>query len=84
MTNTHPLPQFREQVYQHFNNRADTLMELVDALSSNQFARSVAELSLVPCFRREYSTLYKGIAACRLTNTELAHLAAPHIPVPPR
>jgi hypothetical protein len=82
MTNTHPISQFREQVYQHFNKRADTLMELVDALSSNQFARSVAELSLAPSMRRTYSALYKGIAACELPNTTLAHLAAPHIPAP--
>lgn len=82
MTNTHPIPQFREQVYQHINKRADTIMELVDALSSNQFARSVAELSLASCFRREYSALYKGIAACELTNTDLTALAVPHIPAP--
>jgi hypothetical protein len=83
METNNPLPQFRYEVYQHFDKRADTLMELVDALSSNQYAHSVAELSLAPCFRREYSALYKGIAACELTNTDLAQLAAPYIP-PPR
>ena len=82
METNNPLPQFRYQVYQHFDKRADTIMELIDALSSNQSAHSVAELSLAPCFRREYSALYQGIAACELTNTDLAHLAAPYIPVP--
>ena len=82
METNNPLSQFRYEVYQHFNKRADSLMELVDALSRNQSARSVAELSLAPCFRREYSALYKGITACALTNTDLAHLAAPHIPAP--
>lgn len=82
MENNNPLPQFREQVYQHFDKRPDTLMELVDALSSNQSARSVVELSLAPCSRREYSALYKSIAACELTNMELAQLAAPYIPLP--
>ena len=55
------LKQFREAVYQHFNKRADTLMELWDALCSNHTAGSVAECSLAPCFRRGYSALYKGL-----------------------
>ena len=79
-----PLLQFREQVYQNFNKRADSLMELVDALSSNPGARSVAELSLADSYRREYSTLYKGIAACELSNSELAHLAVAYLPEPQR
>jgi len=40
------LKQFREQVYQNFNKRADAIMDLLDALSSNSQARSVVELSL--------------------------------------
>ncbi|WP_219884696.1 transposase, partial [Merismopedia glauca] len=38
-----------------------TVMELLDALSGNQNAKSVAELSLSPLFRRDYNSLYKGI-----------------------
>lgn len=57
------LQQFREQLYQHFDKRADTLMELVDARSSLEHAHSPAEYSLAPCFRRGYSEMYKGIAA---------------------
>ena len=33
--NTQPITQFRKEVFQNFNKRADTLMDLVDALSSN-------------------------------------------------
>jgi len=55
------LTQFRQQVYQSFSSRADALMDLVDALSSNTAARSVAELSLSSLHRREYSALYDGI-----------------------
>jgi hypothetical protein len=36
-------------------------MDLLDALSSNQTARSPVELSLNPLFRRDYSALYKAI-----------------------
>jgi len=57
-------------------------MDLVDALNSNQHAQSVAELSLEDCFRRDYSALYKGVAACELSNAELAHLAGPYVPEP--
>lgn len=56
------LEQFRNDVYTWFPHRADALMELLDALSSHTTARSVVELSLNPCFRREYSSLHDGIA----------------------
>ncbi|BAG00318.1 hypothetical protein MAE_04960 [Microcystis aeruginosa NIES-843] len=36
-------------------------MELLDSLSSNRQASTVAELSLNPLFRRDYNSLYKGI-----------------------
>ena len=38
------LEQFREDVYEAFPKRRDTLMDLLDALSSNTTARSVVEL----------------------------------------
>ncbi|MCP4205987.1 MAG: transposase [Shimia sp.] len=56
------LEQFREQLYQSFERCADSLMDLLDALSSQTTARSVVELSLEACFQREYSSLYKAIA----------------------
>lgn len=57
--------QFREKLYQSFNYRRDTLMDLLDALAANTTAREPVELSLSPLFRREYSALYKGIQAYR-------------------
>lgn len=53
--------QFRDKLYQSFDYRRDTLMELVDAIAANTTARSPVELSLSSLFRREYSALYKGI-----------------------
>ena len=53
--------QFRDKLYQSFNYRRDTLMELVDAIAANTTARSPVELSLSSLFRRDYSALYKGI-----------------------
>ena len=55
------LKQFRQQVYTFFPERADALMDLLDALSGNTHARSVIELSLNPLFRRGYSSVPDGI-----------------------
>jgi hypothetical protein len=55
------LEKFRKNLYQYFSNRADTLMDLVDALAGNTAARSPAELSLSVLFRREYSSVYDAI-----------------------
>ena len=55
------LEQFRQGLYQFFFKRADTLMDLVDALAGNTAARSPAELSLSQLFRRQYSSVYDGI-----------------------
>jgi len=55
------LEQFRQGLYQFFSKRADTLMDLVDALAGNTAARSPAELSLSSLFQREYSSVYDGI-----------------------
>ena len=77
------LEQFRQRLYQNFNNRADTLMELVDAICSNPDARSVVEYSLTPCFRRSYSTIFKAINEMRWDELHIARLVAPYLP-PPR
>lgn len=55
------LKQFREEVYQSVKWSADALMNLLDALSGQTSARSVAELSLEPAFERQYSSVYQAI-----------------------
>ncbi len=79
---TQQLTQFREQLYHSFNNRADTLMELIDAMCCNTTARSVVEYTLTPCFRRTYSTLYKAIDASKWGEEQLAQVLAPYLPPP--
>jgi hypothetical protein len=81
-TCTAALVQFRHRLYQNFTNRADTLMELVDALCSTGNARSVVEYSLAPCFRRTYSTLYKALAHWTWDEGHLARLLSPFLPRP--
>ncbi len=58
---THKLEQFRLGLYEALPYRRDTLLDLLDALSSNTTARSVVELSLSSFFRREYSSITDGI-----------------------
>ena len=79
---TQELEQFRQQVYQNFNNRADTLMELMDAICSHPNARSVVEYSLTPCFRRSYSTIFKALKEMEWDELMIARLVAPHLPRP--
>jgi len=55
------LKQFRQQLYSNLAYRGDTIMDLLDALSSNTTAKSVVELSLNPLFRRGYGSVYGGI-----------------------
>lgn len=52
------LQQVRQNLYDCFKGRSDTLMELLDAIASNSNARSPAELSLNPLFHRDYSAQY--------------------------
>jgi hypothetical protein len=81
---TNLLQQFRDEVYQNFNNykRTDPLMDIVDVLSSNSTAKSVVELTLNPQFQRTYSALNKAIVVNSLTDKQLARLAAPTIAAP--
>ena len=79
---TTELEQFRQQLYRNFNNRADVLLELVDALCSFPEAQSTVELSLAPCFRRGHASLYAAIADYQWSDEDLSHLAAPYVPRP--
>ena len=60
-TQLRPLQNFRDALHLLFPQRADTLLDLLDALSSNLSAQSPAELSLSPLFRRTYNSIYDGI-----------------------
>jgi hypothetical protein len=78
------LLQFRQGVYQNFNKRADTLMDLLDALSSNTSAQTVVELSLNSAFRRDYSALFTALDEWEpeKAGKTLTQLAAPYLPKP--
>lgn len=58
---TRQFQNFRQNLYDSLEHYCDSAMDLLDALSGNDGANSVAELSLNPLFRRGYSSLYKAI-----------------------
>lgn len=53
--------EFRGQLHKLFKHRADSTMDLLDALCSNNHTPSVVQLSLNPLFRRGHSALFKAI-----------------------
>ena len=63
ITHLDRLTRFREEIYHSFKKRCDSLMNLLDALSSrgNQ-SRSVIELSEAPCFKRQYSSVTDALS----------------------
>jgi hypothetical protein len=61
---------WRDHLFQGLKARKETIIELLDALSSNQQAHSVVELSLNPLFRRNYNSLYRGIQEFLPTKTD--------------
>ncbi|TFI52242.1 hypothetical protein BLD44_021365 [Mastigocladus laminosus UU774] len=52
---------FRQNIYKCFSSCNDACMDLLDALSGNTGANSIAELSLNPLFQRSYNSIYKAI-----------------------
>ena len=76
------LKQFRTSLYQNFNNRADTLIDLLDAVCSVPNAKSVVEYSLASCYQRSYSTIFKAIDELTLAELWLPHRVGPYLPKP--
>jgi DDE superfamily endonuclease len=75
------LQSFRKQLYNQFEHRADSTMDLLDALCSNNHAPSVVHLSLNPLFRAGYSGLFKAIGeSLSVELSEADELQADDIP----
>jgi hypothetical protein len=74
--------QFRQSLYQSFDKRADTAIELVDALCSYSAATSVVELSLASVFRRSYTALYKTLDEVAWEDIHVAELVSETLPRP--
>jgi hypothetical protein len=53
--------EFRQDLYNFFSKRKDSLINLIDSLAGNHQATSVVRLSLEPTYPRSYSTINKAI-----------------------
>jgi DDE superfamily endonuclease len=54
---------FRQQLYFLFHKRKDAIMNLIDALCSyGHHCKSIVELCLAPCFKRQYSSITDAVA----------------------
>src|SRR5579863_5201444 len=75
------LGEFRARLYGCLTARPDAAFELVDAvLCADHAVTSLAELSLVPAFRRGHGALYDALAAGRIDEEALAALLTGTLP----
>ena len=75
------LREFRARLYGCLTARPDAAFELADAiLCADHAVTSLAELSLVPQFRRGHGALYDALAAGRIDEEALAGLLAGTLP----
>ena len=81
--NCNTLAYFRRNFYACFQKAGDALMNLVDALLTETPARSLAELSLSPCFERRWPSLYEALQGAKIDRPALHKLCAEHAPPPP-
>lgn len=59
------LKEFRQAGYELLTRAKDATFELMDAVMTTQSARSLAEMSLSPCFRRKWSSVYEALEDSR-------------------
>lgn len=80
---TNEFRQFRQILYQNFNKRADSAMELVDALCSYPAASSPVELSLSPLFRRTHTAVSKVLSEVEWETISVAQMLSELQSIPP-
>jgi hypothetical protein len=68
------LTTFRKRAYTLLGNGRDSLFDLMDAVLTTRSVPSFAELSLSPMFRRQWSSLYKGLERHRCAGNTLLPL----------
>ena len=69
--NFNRLKQIRQQVYDCMERGADALFNLADALLCESQAQSLPELSLSPCFERQWPSVYEALEDGRINVEQL-------------
>jgi DDE superfamily endonuclease len=80
--NLNTLKEFRHAVYQCFERAADALFNTIDALLTEDRARSFPELSLSPYFERRWPSLYEAFEDGRIDEAQLKRVLAAYVPKP--
>lgn len=75
-----PLQQFRQSVYHILPKRADTILNLVDALTTAKCVTSLVALSESPLFKRKFSAIYEALEEGEMPLQELADHFHQHQP----
>jgi DDE superfamily endonuclease len=78
--NLNTLQQFRQEIYGCFERAKDALFNTVDALLTEDRARSLPELSLSPHFERKWSSLYEAFEDGKVDQQRLRQVLASYLP----
>ena len=76
------LKTFRHEPYGSFGHAKDAMWNTVDALLSEDRARSFPELSLSPSFARRWSSLYEGMQDGEIDQQRLREVFVAFLPQP--
>ncbi len=74
------LKEFRHAVYGCFQQAGDALFNTVDALLTEDRARSFPELSLSPQFVRQWPSLYEAFEDGKIDQQQLCHVFHTFLP----
>ncbi|MEO6892199.1 MAG: hypothetical protein ABI456_21195 [Ktedonobacteraceae bacterium] len=78
--NRNTVKEFRHAVYGCFQRAGDALFNTIDALLTEDRARSFPELSLSPSFERRWSSLYEAFEDGRIDEAQLKRVLASYLP----
>jgi hypothetical protein len=78
--NLNTVKDYRQEVYSCFGQAKDTLFNTVDALLTEDRARSLPELSLSPHFERRWPSLYEGLEDGKIDQKRLQEVFARFLP----
>ena len=74
------LQAFRQEAYEYLGKARDATFELTDAILLTRNAYSLADLSLSPVFRRQWSSAYEALQDTRPQRRNLMQLYIQQIP----
>jgi hypothetical protein len=78
--NLNTLQTFRYEVYACFGTAKDVLFNTVDALLTEDRARSFPELSLSASFERRWPSLYEGLEDGQINSSRLCEVFTRFLP----